>query len=328
MSSQKKQKDKKDQKAVSTYASVNTQSTVNSLKEILIPQIKETQAKIMVDIYEKKYGKKKKNSESNKNNQNDSKSILEYSFVTGKNKYKKNDEKKEDFKKNYNEINQEDFYERQLEKQMLKEKYLNERKEQLLKQELKEVKSKPTISKNSILLMKNKNIIPIYKRLDQIEGTLREKTRQTQIEVLRDNNKYQRRNKSQSNYITDEEFNRWLEMNKTWDKIRKAKLNYKKNELDEIKRQEELLNKEDETFNPKINKNTSSLLARDKTRNIEVSERLYKTHFKYKNKIERKRQNSLPSFKPLINKKYKIKDEYYEYMDIEQKEIFDILNVF
>ena len=50
MSSQRKQKDKKDQKAASTYASVNTQSTVNSLKEILIPQIKETQAKIMVDI--------------------------------------------------------------------------------------------------------------------------------------------------------------------------------------------------------------------------------------------------------------------------------------
>lgn len=327
MSSLKRQKDKKDQKFVSTYASVNTQSTVNSLKEILIPQIKETQAKIMVDIYEKKYGKKKKNFDISKNNQNDTVSILDYSFVTGKNKNKKKDEKKENLKICLDK-KQEDFYERQLEKEILKEKYINEKKEQQLKQELKEVKSKPTISKNSILLMKNKNIIPIYKRMDQIEGTLKEKTRQAQIEVLKENNKYQRRNKSQTNFITDDEFNRWLEMNKTWDKIRKAKLNYKKNELDEIRHQEELLNKEDETFNPKINKNTSSLLAHDKTRNIEVSERLYKAHFKYKNKIEKKRQNSLPSFKPRINKKYKIKDDYYEYMNIEQKEIFDILNVF
>ena len=78
--STKKQKEKTTQKSTPNqiYQNINTQSTINSLKEILIPQIKETQAKQMIDIYERKYLNNKQN------DINKTCSILDYSFVTGR----------------------------------------------------------------------------------------------------------------------------------------------------------------------------------------------------------------------------------------------------
>ena len=329
--STKKQKEKTTQKSTPNqiYQNINTQSTINSLKEILIPQIKETQAKQMIDIYERKYLNNKQN------DINKTCSILDYSFVTGRENTKndsniKKKKSNQSFKSsNEDLIEKQNFYERQIEKEAEKEEKINLLKEKKEKEEQKHIQSKPIINKNShIIINKSKTYQPIYKRINQIEYNQKQKIKQIQSMINKDLQYNNHRNNSRP--ISKDEFDKWLQMNQTWDKLRQAKINYLKNDIDSLKQKEEELEREEETFHPKINKN-SSLILLQKNKNYlnqDVSERLYKTHFKYKNDIERKRNSSLPSFKPYINKHYEIKQEYYDYMNVEQKEIYDMLNVF
>ena len=329
--STKKQKEKTTQKSTPNqiYQNINTQSTINSLKEILIPQIKETQAKQMIDIYERKYLNNKQN------DINKTCSILDYSFVTGRENTKndsniKKKKSNQSFKSsNEDLIEKQNFYERQIEKEAEKEEKINLLKEKKEKEEQKHIQSKPIINKNShIIINKSKTYQPIYKRINQIEYNQKQKIKQIQSMINKDLQYNNHRNNSRP--ISKDEFDKWLQMNQTWDKLRQAKINYLKNDIDSLKQKEEELEREEETFHPKINKN-SSLILLQKNKNYlnqGVGERLYKTHFKYKNDIERKRNSSLPSFKPYINKHYEIKQEYYDYMNVEQKEIYDMLNVF
>ena len=329
--STKKQKEKTTQKSTPNqiYQNINTQSTINSLKEILIPQIKETQAKQMIDIYERKYLNNKQN------DINKTCSILDYSFVTGRENTKndsniKKKKSNQSFKSsNEDIIEKQNFYERQIEKEAEKEEKINLLKEKKEKEEQKHIQSKPIINKNShIIINKSKTYQPIYKRINQIEYNQKQKIKQIQSMINKDLQYNNHRNNSRP--ISKDEFDKWLQMNQTWDKLRQAKINYLKNDIDSLKQKEEELEREEETFHPKINKN-SSLILLQKNKNYlnqDVGERLYKTHFKYKNDIERKRNSSLPSFKPYINKHYEIKQEYYDYMNVEQKEIYDMLNVF
>ena len=329
--STKKQKEKTTQKSTPNqiYQNINTQSTINSLKEILIPQIKETQTKQMIDIYERKYLNNKQN------DINKTCSILDYSFVTGRENTKndsniKKKKSNQSFKSsNEDLIEKQNFYERQIEKEAEKEEKINLLKEKKEKEEQKHIQSKPIINKNShIIINKSKTYQPIYKRINQIEYNQKQKIKQIQSMINKDLQYNNHRNNSRP--ISKDEFDKWLQMNQTWDKLRQAKINYLKNDIDSLKQKEEELEREEETFHPKINKN-SSLILLQKNKNYlnqDVGERLYKTYFKYKNDIERKRNSSLPSFKPYINKHYEIKQEYYDYMNVEQKEIYDMLNVF
>ena len=130
------------------------------------------------------------------------------------------------------------------------------------------------------------------------------------------------RNQSQ----TRNDFEKWYDYEKTWQKMKDMKLNIIKSELEENKICQNIYNKQQETFKPKINKNSENLLLKKYDGDFYIRLKDYQ-----KNK-ERKanmlKQKLKPNFKPFVNVNYNINKEYYLYMKYDQKKINKDLNVF
>ena len=323
------------------------QSTLNTLKDFLIPQIRESQAKRLVDYYtthfenkikkrEKKINFFRSNSIINEKPIDKYDSILDYSFVTGK--IKKNVKPKKVFGKSKKQVEQlqkkikkvlsqpslfprkskksivisteENIYVRGKDKKNEFNEKMDKLREYKEKNELVNLRKKPEISENSKKIMENKEQLPIYLRVDKIQEDQINHLNNLKKKIQKENNlknqKSKKRNKTDSNF----RFNKWFEMNETWDKIRQAKLNFIKNEVEDIKNYEELLERKEETFHPKISKNSEQILKEKYSNNFQERIQQYHNNKKYcENKIKKE---ETPSFKPKINKNYKISDAYFE----------------
>ena len=178
--------------------------------------------------------------------------------------------------------------------------------------------------KNSRSNSSNKNTIsrpktpPLYLRLDEVE-----KKHKEEIEKLKkkfDNNinksfneSSKSRNKSMSNY----DFERWYNYEKTWQKMRDMKLNIIRSELEENETFMKQNIKNEETFKPQINENSELLVSQKYDGDFYTR---LKNFLENKNKKARKlEQKLMPTFKPYVNTNYKISNEYYNYMKFDQR---------
>ena len=130
------------------------------------------------------------------------------------------------------------------------------------------------------------------------------------------------KNKTQDKY----DFEKWYNYEKTWMKMKDMKLNIIKSEIEENKTCMNLYNRQQETFKPKINKNSEFLASKYYEGDFYIRLKNYQ-----KNK-ERKREmlkeKLKPKFKPYVNVNYNINKEYYLYMNYDQKKLNRDLNEF
>ena len=130
------------------------------------------------------------------------------------------------------------------------------------------------------------------------------------------------RNQSQ----TRNDFEKWYDYEKTWQKMKDMKLNIIKSELEENKICQNIYNKQQETFKPKINKNSENLLLKKYDGDFYIRLKDYQKNKERKTNMLK--QKLKPNFKPFVNVNYNINKEYYLYMKYDQKKINKDLNVF
>ncbi len=333
------------------------QTTLNTLKDFLIPQIREFQAKRLVNYYTTHYENKIINREKKLNfyrsnsiiNEkiNNNISILDYSFVTGKTK--KNIKPKKNFGKTRKQVEKlekkilkkvlsqqtlfsnkskkttifstdENIYERGKEKKIEYEQKMNQLREEKEKNEFKNIRNKPKISEGSKRIMENKSQLPLYLRIDQIQedkiNNLSQIKKKFQKEKIIKRNTY--RDKFEDKNLR---FNKWFEMSETWDKIKEARLNFIKKEIEDIRAIDELNERKEETFHPKISKKSEQIFKEKYSENFQERMKQYENNKIYcENKLKKQ---AMPSFKPNINKNFKIRDEFYERYKLKPIEFYD-----
>ena len=181
---------------------------------------------------------------------------------------------------------------------------------------------------------------PLYLRINDVQ-----KQHNDEIEKLKKKYEYNYKNKNKNNNnsnfsLSDFEsksksrnvthstydFEKWYNYEKTWQKMRNIKLNIIKSEIEDNKEFMNKNDKDEETFKPKINKN--SIIMANKKYDNDFYLRL-KNYQNNKNKKMNMLQKKLePNFKPYINTNYKIKNEYYDYMKYDQRLINRDFNFF
>ena len=208
---------------------------------------------------------------------------------------------------------------------MLKQK--KEKKLEVLRQrqdedEMAEIRGVPKINEFSKKITKNN--IPIYKRLNEIEK--KKKLNREKIEniIISENEITENtiNDKCAKNIFDEKNFNKWLLSNETWKLKKNLKLEKIKNIINKDKMEMEKFD-----FKPKIDKNSEKIFYNtNKLSKSPVIERLLKAK-DHKDSIIKKieEEEEMLSFIPDINKDYEIKNEYYDFMDDDQAEIFNEL---
>ena len=185
--------------------------------------------------------------------------------------------------------------------------------------EYSEIQNTPIINDKSKKITKNN--LPIYERLKFIERKRQLDIKKIKDLIIKENEINETTINNKCNKIFNKNnFDKWLLSNKKWNK--------QKN--DKIEKIKDILNKQklsDENFNfiPTINKNSERLFKNnEKLSKSPVIDRL----FKINNRdlfIQKEEAKKNLSFIPEINKDYQIKDQYYNFMEEDQAEIFNEL---
>ena len=185
--------------------------------------------------------------------------------------------------------------------------------------EYSEIQNIPIINDKSKKITKNN--LPIYERLKFIERKRQSDIKKIKDLIIKENEINETTINNKCNKIFNKNnFDKWLLSNKKWNK--------QKN--DKIEKIKDILNKQklsDENFNfiPTINKNSERLFKNnEKLSKSPVIDRL----FKINNRdlfIQKEEAKKNLSFIPEINKDYQIKDQYYNFMEEDQAEIFNEL---
>ena len=205
-------------------------------------------------------------------------------------------------------------YEKEMALKIKKEIKLEQLRQEKIKNELREMKKKPTINKTSIKMSKNN--IPIYKRLNQINEHYQEN-----LNKIREEMDFEREIKDMENYrfnekYTKQDFQNWINRNNQWEKQRKIRLEQLKDEIEEFEADDEL------KFKPEINKKSEKIV---RNRGEDFTKRIYISSNNKNNFVQKKLKESQPTFTPQINKNYKIRDKYYDFMNTNQFEIYNQL---
>ena len=307
---EKNQKDKKNNK----ISSLNTRTILdysfvnkNSKNKMNIPLFQI----LFPNQYKKHFNNNKGRNINQKNKPNRHLSVPNINITNHKQVKKRNNS----YKKNKNNINLNKIKNRL----NIKKKEINKNKE------INNNKDKSITSSNN-----NNNRAktpPLYLRLNDVQ-----KKHEKEMEELKKKYEYNYNNSS-SNSVTPSEsesfysrnkshstydFKKWYNYEKTWEKMRNIKLNMIKNEIEENKMFINRNEKNEETFKPRINKN-SEIIVNEKYEGNDFYSRLKKYQEK-KNKKKLMLQKKLePSFKPYVNTNYIITGEYYDYMRFNQR---------
>jgi len=205
------------------------------------------------------------------------------------------------------------------------------------------IEKKTSIKNSSNINIKRAKTPPLYLRLNEVKQQHNEEIERLRkkYEINFKNNKTENRksendnttsdlNETSSDIITKEKnlknFEKWYNYEKTWVKMKDMKLNIIKSEIEENKICMNLHNKKQETFKPKINKNSEILVANKYNDNF--YERLIDYQINKENKAKMLKKRYEPKFKPYVNVNYNINKEYYLYMNYDQKKINKDLNEF
>jgi hypothetical protein len=205
-------------------------------------------------------------------------------------------------------------YEKEMALKIKKEIKLEQLRQEKIKNELREMKKKPTINKTSIKMSKNN--IPIYKRLNQINEHYQEN-----LNKIREEMDFEREIKDMESYrlnekYTKQDFQNWINRNNQWEKQRKIRLEQLKDEIEEFEADDEL------KFKPEINKKSEKIV---RNKGEDFIKRIYISSNNKNNFVQKKLKESQPTFTPQINKNYKIRDKYYDFMNTNQFEIYNQL---
>ena len=205
-----------------------------------------------------------------------------------------------------------DIYTREMEYQRKKELKLEQIRKKEMEEEMSELQYRPKINNVSKKMVKNKT--PIYKRLREIEAEKNNKLEKIKENITK-NNPENKTNKNKQKF-SEEDFKKWLISNENWNVKKIIKLNNMKNEA---KTEEKM--KDESYFHPKINKFSEKLFKiNNELSSVPVSDRLcYKKEFNEENSHRKKKL----TFVPKINKYYPISDKYYEFMEMDQFEIYN-----
>ena len=185
--------------------------------------------------------------------------------------------------------------------------------------EYSEIQNTPIINDKSKKITKNN--LPIYERLKFIERKKQSDIKKIKDLIIKENEINETTINNKCNKIFNKNnFDKWLLSNKKWNK--------QKN--DKIEKIKDILNKQklsDENFNfiPTINKNSERLFKNnEKLSKSPIVDRLFKINNRYLF-IQKEEAKKNLSFIPEINKDYQIKDQYYNFMEEDQAEIFNEL---
>ena len=334
------------------------------IKDFLTPILKEENARQLVLFYSKKMNlSKNPSSKRNRNCSLNNRSILDYSFVNEKSKKAKiplfqilypNQYKKHLEKKNKGRhmsapniqipIN---FEKKKINKRFKRGTIANIDNQNIVLNKIQNNKiNKKKNNQNTISSMSNTinskssqtSVVraktpPLYLRLKDVQ-TKHEK----EIDKLR--KKYEYNYKNNSNYSSSQnessktrnktrspyDFERWYNYEKTWQKLKILKINMLKKEIEENKLFINEAIKEEETFKPKLNKNTENLMNKRYDEDFYSRLKAYQNNKINKRKILQEKLK--PRFKPFINTNYEIRSEYYDYMKYDQKLINKDFNFF
>ena len=207
-------------------------------------------------------------------------------------------------------------YEKEMALKIKKEIKLEQLRQEKIKKELSEMKNKPTINKTSIKMSKNN--IPIYKRLNEINEHYKENLNKIREEMnfekeMREIEKYDNIYKNNDKYNEPLNFNKWINKNNEWENQRKMKLELLKDEIEEFEGDDEL------KFKPEINKNSERIV---RSKGEDFSKRIFVSRDNKNSFVQKHLKDNKPTFTPKINKKFKIRNDYYNFMNENQVEIY------
>ena len=267
---------------------------------------------------------KKNNNDNYKNKINSKINNIKIEEDVNKENKNKSKEKKENYNyRNYIQNSPDikirrpdgDIYTREMEFKKKKDLKLEQMRKKEYEEEMSELQYRPRINNISKKMTKNKT--PIYKRLKEIEIEKNNKLEKIKENINRNNQEYISKTKQKFN---EEDFKKWLVSNENWNVKKTIKLNNIKKEV----KIEEELNNDELKFHPKINKNSEKLFKSNYSlSSIPVSDRLcYGKENKEENSHKKQKGEKL-TFIPKINKYYPISDKYYEFMEIDQFQVYN-----
>lgn len=292
----------------------------NQPKDTLMPDIVKAQMKEYLKacmIQEKEI------SQNKKNNNNSNLFQLDFDFL--KQDKSESPSFAKAITKNRNKSNKgNNLYCKEKERRQSLDKKLEDLRFKQAQYELNQLKDKPSINLKSKMITKNRP--PIYKRLNEIESQHKEKLQMIQDNIAQDS--IRRAQSNRENHALNSTskakrkpeqipFDQWVEMNNEWENCRQNKLEYLKAEIDQFENDDDEL-----IFHPKINMKSREI-AEKRYQSKNTIDRLYNCHKSKKANIERKIKELTPSFTPSINKHYPINKDYYSYMEVDQKQIFN-----
>ena len=193
-------------------------------------------------------------------------------------------------------------------------------RKKLEEKEFAEITNTPKINDKSKEISKYN--LPIYERLDDIELKKQHDLKRIKDLIIKENeiNETTINQKCDKNF-NKKQFDKWLLSNDNWNKQKNSKMEKIKDILNQQK-----LKEENFKFKPTINKNSEKLFNNnEKLSKSPVVERLYKNNSKkefYSKNDDIKKELS---FIPEINKGYKISEQYYNFMEEDQAELYNEL---
>ena len=214
----------------------------------------------------------------------------------------------------------EKIYRKSLLLQKRKEKKLAKMRQKFLDEEMSEVHTTPKINKMSRKMSKNN--LPIYKRVDEIKYKKKLDTERIKAEITSEHEYETTLNeKIPKTYYNEQKFNTWLINNSTWNNNKNAKMERLKQMMEQDK-----MDKEIYKFHPTINKNSEKIFySKNDYAKYPIVERLYIIREPNDVHIKKIQLETIPSFKPEINKNYQIRNKYYEFMEEDQAQIYNDL---
>ena len=193
-------------------------------------------------------------------------------------------------------------------------------RKKLEEKEFAEITNTPKINDKSKEISKYN--LPIYERLDDIELKKQHDLKRIKDLIIKENeiNETTINQKCDKNF-NKKQFDKWLLSNDNWNKQKNSKMEKIKDILNQQK-----LKEENFKFKPTINKNSEKLFNNnEKLSKSPVVERLYKNNSKKEFFSKNDDIKKELSFIPEINKGYKISEQYYNFMEEDQAELYNEL---
>lgn len=193
-------------------------------------------------------------------------------------------------------------------------------RKKLEEKEFAEITNTPKINDKSKEITKYN--LPIYERLDDIELKKQHDLKRIKDLIIKENeiNETTINQKCDKNF-NKKQFDKWLLSNDNWNKQKNSKMEKIKDILNQQK-----LKEENFKFKPTINKNSEKLFNNnEKLSKSPVVERLYKNNSKKEFFSKNDDIKKELSFIPEINKGYKISEQYYNFMEEDQAELYNEL---